>query len=127
MSKSLKNFITIEDALARHSARQLRFAFLLTTWNAKLDFKEASMQEVRGFEAVLNVRGCLDSSRHRTLRLTGGNPDVQNFFANVNALVVEAKANSVASDGHHHFNQPERDLLAKSVALFLRPPPPASS
>ena len=56
MSKSLKNFITIEDALERNSARQLRFAFLVQTWNAKLDFKESSMQEVRIAETTLNVR-----------------------------------------------------------------------
>lgn len=56
MSKSLKNFITIDDALTRYTARQLRFAFLSQTWNAKLDFKEASMQEVRGAEGLLNVR-----------------------------------------------------------------------
>ncbi|KAL8287549.1 hypothetical protein RQP46_003407 [Phenoliferia psychrophenolica] len=90
MSKSLKNFITIDDAVARHSARQLRFAFLLQTWNAKLDFKEANMQEVRVAETTLN-----------------------NFFANVNSYVAEAKADPVASDGHHHYEQPERDLLAK--------------
>lgn len=55
MSKSLKNFITIEDALERHSARQLRFAFLMQTWNAKLDFKESNMQQVRVAENTLNV------------------------------------------------------------------------
>ena len=59
MSKSLKNFITIEDALERNSARQLRFAFLVQTWNAKLDFKESSMQEVRIAETTLNVRSLL--------------------------------------------------------------------
>ncbi|KAM0750644.1 hypothetical protein T439DRAFT_325700 [Meredithblackwellia eburnea MCA 4105] len=90
MSKSLKNFITIEEALERHSARQLRFAFLLTTWNAKLDFKESAMQEVRGHESAIN-----------------------NFFANVNALVQEAKANPVASDAQHHYEQAERDISEK--------------
>jgi len=56
MSKSLKNFITIDDALEKYSARQLRFAFLLQNWNARLDFKESSMQEVRSAESLLNVR-----------------------------------------------------------------------
>jgi cysteinyl-tRNA synthetase len=62
MSKSLKNFITIEDALTRHTARQLRFSFLSTTWHAKLDFKESSMQDVASSEAILNV-----SSLHQSL------------------------------------------------------------
>jgi cysteinyl-tRNA synthetase len=55
MSKSLKNFITIDDALTRYTARQLRLSFLSTTWHAKLDFKDSSMQEVRISESVLNV------------------------------------------------------------------------
>ncbi|KAG5725595.1 Cysteinyl-tRNA synthetase, partial [Termitomyces sp. T112] len=33
MSKSLKNFITIDEILERHSARQLRLAFLTQLWN----------------------------------------------------------------------------------------------
>ncbi|BGP26154.1 cysteinyl-tRNA synthetase [Rhodotorula toruloides] len=90
MSKSLKNFITIDDALEKHTARQLRFAFLLQNWNARLDFKESAMQEVKSAETVLN-----------------------NFFTNVKALAAEAKERSVASDGHHHYEQAEQDLLAQ--------------
>ena len=56
MSKSLKNFITIDNALEKFTARQMRFAFLLQTWNARLDFKESVMQEVRSAESLLNVR-----------------------------------------------------------------------
>lgn len=55
MSKSLKNFITIDDALTRYTARELRLSFLSTTWHAKLDFKESSMAEVRSAQTVLNV------------------------------------------------------------------------
>ncbi|GAA5909081.1 hypothetical protein JCM6882_001183 [Rhodosporidiobolus microsporus] len=90
MSKSLKNFITIDDALEKHSARQLRFAFLSQNWAARLDFKEAAMQEVRSAEQLLN-----------------------NFFALIKALAVEAKEKSVASDGRHHYEQAEIDLMAK--------------
>ncbi|KAM0790212.1 hypothetical protein ACM66B_005526 [Microbotryomycetes sp. NB124-2] len=90
MSKSLKNFITIDDALTRNSARQLRFAFLLASWNSRLDFKESLMQEVKAGETLLN-----------------------NFFAIVNALLEEVRANAVASDGRHHYDQAEKELLAK--------------
>jgi len=55
MSKSLKNFITIDDALEKYTARQIRFAFLLQNWNARFDFKEDSMREVRSAEGILNV------------------------------------------------------------------------
>ncbi|GJN92849.1 hypothetical protein Rhopal_005887-T1 [Rhodotorula paludigena] len=90
MSKSLKNFITIDEALEKYSARQLRFAFLLQNWNARLDFKESSMQEVRSAESQLN-----------------------NFFAIVKALASEAVERAVASDGQHHYEQAEKELLAK--------------
>ncbi|BGP18099.1 cysteinyl-tRNA synthetase [Rhodosporidiobolus nylandii] len=90
MSKSLKNFITIDEALSTHSARQLRLAFLSQNWAARLDFKESAMQEVRGQEGLLN-----------------------NFFALIKALAVEAKEQAVESDGKHHYEQAEIDLMAK--------------
>jgi cysteinyl-tRNA synthetase len=121
MSKSLKNFVTIDDALLKYSARQLRFSFLLQTWNAKLDFKDSAMQEVRSAESLLNVRSRF-SHRHRTRNAKAHFSFchlAQNFFVVVNALSSEAKANRVASDGQHHFSQPELDLLAKCIrSLF---------
>lgn len=55
MSKSLKNFITIKEALSRYSARQLRLAFLLHAWNTTLDYSEATMAEALQTEKALNV------------------------------------------------------------------------
>ncbi|TFK25197.1 cysteinyl-tRNA synthetase [Coprinopsis marcescibilis] len=43
MSKSLKNFITIEEALEKYTANQLRLAFLLHPWHSKMDFSDESM------------------------------------------------------------------------------------
>ncbi|EDO19065.1 hypothetical protein Kpol_2000p30 [Vanderwaltozyma polyspora DSM 70294] len=63
MSKSLKNFITIDEALKMYSARQLRLAFASVQWNNQLDFKESLINEVRSTETSFN-----------------------NFFANVRAL-----------------------------------------
>uniref|UniRef100_T1KNQ3 Cysteine--tRNA ligase, cytoplasmic n=2 Tax=Tetranychus urticae TaxID=32264 RepID=T1KNQ3_TETUR len=54
MSKSLKNFITIKDALSKHSWRQLRLAFLLHTWNATLDYSDETMKDAISFEKYLN-------------------------------------------------------------------------
>lgn len=39
MSKSLKNFITIREALKHYSARQLRILFLMHNWNDVLDYR----------------------------------------------------------------------------------------
>ena len=55
MSKSLKNFITIEEALRDYSARQLRLAFMLQNWNARMDFRRDLMQDVRTKEETIDV------------------------------------------------------------------------
>jgi hypothetical protein len=55
MSKSLKNFISITDALKQHTSRQLRFLFLLHSWNDTLDYGENSMEGALKFEKLLQV------------------------------------------------------------------------
>ncbi|KDQ55793.1 hypothetical protein JAAARDRAFT_37217 [Jaapia argillacea MUCL 33604] len=86
MSKSLKNFITIDEILQKYTPRQLRLAFLTQTWNAKVDFSESSMTgEVRNIEVTFN-----------------------NFFAVVKALLLDA--DRIQSDGQHRYGEQERDL-----------------
>ncbi|KAI0633558.1 tRNA synthetases class I (C) catalytic domain-containing protein [Trametes polyzona] len=88
MSKSLKNFITIDEILQRYTARQLRLAFLTQLWNAKVDFSESLMTgEVRGIEIAFN-----------------------NFFTTVKALVSQAEAEGPKLDGKNRFQQAEREL-----------------
>lgn len=53
MSKSLKNFITIKEAVAQFSPRQLRLAFGFQPWNTQLDFK-MSLSHVKSFESTLS-------------------------------------------------------------------------
>ena len=55
MSKSLKNFITIQDALKKHSARQLRLAFLLHSWKDTLDYSDTTLHMAIQYEKFLNV------------------------------------------------------------------------
>ncbi|XP_011785503.1 PREDICTED: cysteine--tRNA ligase, cytoplasmic isoform X2 [Colobus angolensis palliatus] len=54
MSKSLKNFITIKDALKKHSARQLRLAFLMHSWKDTLDYSGNTMESALQYEKFLN-------------------------------------------------------------------------
>lgn len=54
MSKSLKNFITISDALKIYSARQLRLAFLLHSWKDTLDYSENTMEIAKSYEKLFN-------------------------------------------------------------------------
>ena len=60
MSKSLKNFITIGEALEKHSARQLRFLYLLHHWRDGLDYSENTMNKAmtteRKFKASILVK-----------------------------------------------------------------------
>ncbi|KAF8445055.1 cysteinyl-tRNA synthetase [Boletus edulis BED1] len=86
MSKSLKNFITIDDILQKFTPRQLRLAFLTQLWNAKVDFSDSLMTgEVKTIETTFN-----------------------NFFVTVKALLL---ANEGKSDGYHHYEDPEREVL----------------
>lgn len=43
MSKSLKNFITIRQALKEHSARQLRLMFLMQPWDKPMNFSDQTV------------------------------------------------------------------------------------
>lgn len=67
MSKSLKNFITIKDALNQYTASQLRLTFLLHSWKDTLDYSPSGMgtaieMERKIQEFFLNVKDCLRSS-----------------------------------------------------------------
>ncbi|XP_033841246.1 cysteine--tRNA ligase, cytoplasmic isoform X1 [Periophthalmus magnuspinnatus] len=54
MSKSLKNFITIKDALAKNTARQLRLAFLMHAWKDTLDYSPNTMESAVQYEKFMN-------------------------------------------------------------------------
>ncbi len=93
MSKSLKNFISIKEALKRYSARQLRFLFLQHTWSSTLIYKESSMQAAAAVDATFT-----------------------NFFANVQAIVREQRKKPVeheSADGllPNDHGAEERELL----------------
>ena len=90
MSKSLKNFISIDEALQTYSARQLRMAFLLQPWSSRMDFKQSAMAEVRTAEASFN-----------------------NFFASIRATVRDSRSKGDSfSDGEHHYGPREKELMA---------------
>jgi cysteinyl-tRNA synthetase len=95
MSKSLKNFITINEALQTYSARQLRLFFLLHQWDAKMDFKKSSMQETIQIEQT-----------------------IKNYFDNTKALVNKVNNDgsrnaTEAADGSitHRYNENEKKLV----------------
>lgn len=69
MSKSLKNFISINEALEKYSSRQLRLCFALVPWASQLDFKEALIQEAKNLETGFsnffkNIRALNNDYKH---------------------------------------------------------------
>ncbi|KAJ9057492.1 cysteinyl-tRNA synthetase, variant 3 [Entomophthora muscae] len=89
MSKSLKNFITIKEALARYTARQLRITFLMHQWDNGMDFKDSAMEEAINTEKLFN-----------------------NFLINAKALIHEARVNPPAFTGKHQYHDSEKQLMA---------------
>ncbi|KAL1524602.1 hypothetical protein AB1Y20_019491 [Prymnesium parvum] len=53
MSKSLKNFITIREALERDSARQIRLMFLLQAWDKPMDYSDQTIDDAKAKEKRL--------------------------------------------------------------------------
>ncbi|ESP02550.1 hypothetical protein LOTGIDRAFT_237933 [Lottia gigantea] len=54
MSKSLKNFITIQDALQTYTSRQIRFLYLLHSWKDTLDYGKPTMEMAVQYEKTVN-------------------------------------------------------------------------
>jgi len=50
MSKSLKNFITIRQAMEMHSARQLRMMFLMQPWDKGMNYSDQAIDMAREVE-----------------------------------------------------------------------------
>ncbi|KAI5844738.1 tRNA synthetases class I (C) catalytic domain-containing protein [Tricharina praecox] len=75
MSKSLKNFVSVRDALQRGgwTARGLRIVFLLGGWKEGIEVREGVLAEAKSWETVVNK-----------------------FFTNVKALMTEEELAEVA-------------------------------
>ncbi len=90
MSKSLKNFITIGDALKKYTCRELRLCFALVQWNNPLDFKDSLLAEARSLESAFSK-----------------------FFQKVRALQLDNQARLAAGELiGKKFNAPEKKLFA---------------
>ncbi len=50
MSKSLKNFITIRQALKEHTPRQLRLMFLLQPWDKPMNYSDQTVDDAKAKE-----------------------------------------------------------------------------
>ncbi|XP_053680120.1 cysteine--tRNA ligase, cytoplasmic [Anopheles nili] len=105
MSKSLKNFVTIQQALERHTATQLRLAFLLHSWKDTLDYSENTMEMAVQYERFLNefFLNVKDLTRHVQTgpardafdRWTSVEAELQQKFEGARAAIHEALCDNV--------------------------------
>jgi cysteinyl-tRNA synthetase len=89
MSKSLKNFITIKEALGRYPARQLRIMVLQHLWSATVLYRDSSMLAAAAFDTMLG-----------------------NYFATVQALIRQARPKTGDDDLSNNWAGGEASLLA---------------
>ncbi|XP_072171919.1 cysteine--tRNA ligase, cytoplasmic-like [Diadema setosum] len=85
MSKSLKNFVTIKQALETYSSRQIRLVFLLHSWKDTLDYSTATMESAVQYEKMINE-----------------------FFLNVKDIIHNSP--SSGCDAFHKWTEPELKL-----------------
>ncbi|TMS12941.1 Cysteine--tRNA ligase, cytoplasmic [Larimichthys crocea] len=103
MSKSLKNFITIKDALAKNTARQLRLAFLMHSWKDTLDYSSNTMESAVQYEKFmseffLNVKDILRAPTDITGRFEkweAAEMELNNSFYDRKAAVHEALCDNI--------------------------------
>lgn len=78
MSKSLKNFIKIKDALEKYDARQIRLLFLLHKYDEIMDYGNDSMTQVLDFDKIFssffhNIKGILRKQHPNDVQRWGNN------------------------------------------------------
>lgn len=104
MSKSLKNFITIQEALAKYTSRQLRLAFLTHSWYATLDYSENVMSEAKQLESFFDnffhyVKDLMQRQAPETLccvaKPTAAEKELHEKFTERQTAVHEALCDSV--------------------------------
>ncbi|XP_050080247.1 cysteine--tRNA ligase, cytoplasmic [Anopheles maculipalpis] len=105
MSKSLKNFVTIQQALEKHTATQLRLAFLLHSWKDTLDYSDNTMEMAVQYERFLNefFLNVKDLTRHVQTgpardafdRWGSAEAELQQKFADGRAAIHEALCDNV--------------------------------
>ena len=87
MSKSLKNFISIRQALEQNNARQIRLCFLMHKYNAPMDYGDNTMQHAIVVEKTF-----------------------QEFFHNVKAALRVANGGNLPASGHQKWSESEKNL-----------------
>lgn len=96
MSKSLKNFVTIREALEKAGPRELRMLFLLHNWGSDSEFSEESLEYARKVEQkVVNFISFCESSAEAPVVLSPGDREAMEFLEKTKTDVHAALCNNV--------------------------------
>ena len=121
MSKSLKNFVTIKEALETFTARQIRLMFLLQQWDRPVNFSDQSIGEAKEKENRFNsffarVADVIKTSNSR-MEFKWSEKD---FALNAKLMTSQSAVHSALCD---NFNTPAAmeslDDIVSSVNTYL--------
>ncbi|MEM2922333.1 MAG: cysteine--tRNA ligase [Candidatus Bathyarchaeia archaeon] len=120
MSKSLKNFITIKDALKKYSAEVLRYFFASSHYRSPLDYDEEKMRQA--YENVQSLNRTYREMCERVKNLEDSSSSDEKFLQQVEEIM--AGLNSVMEDD---FNTPQAlsylMRLSKQANIYLSQTP----
>ncbi len=107
MAKSLKNFITIKDALKKHGTETLRLFFAMSHYRSQVDFHEENLTQTKNtLDTLYNAIATLDNIKEKT----GTDSEIEETVQKIKAEFIE----SMDDD----FNTPEAvSSLFELVAL----------
>ena len=111
MSKSLKNFVTIREALLHYSATQLRIFFLIHAWNSVLDYSSQALEEAQVYEATIKNFFLSLKARLLQMRETG--------TTGIKWSERELKLQTTFSDAQTQLHSALCDSVNTSVAMKL--------
>eukprot|EP01006_Ploeotia_vitrea_P008701 TRINITY_DN20830_c0_g1_i1.p1 TRINITY_DN20830_c0_g1~~TRINITY_DN20830_c0_g1_i1.p1 ORF type:complete len:790 (-),score=145.35 TRINITY_DN20830_c0_g1_i1:1386-3677(-) len=122
MSKSLKNFITIKQALEHHSARQIRIMFLLQQWDKPMNYSDQAVDEAKAKEdSFKNLFGAVKAILREDWagRAVGWTKDERDLWNAVEAC--QRKTHLALSD---NFNTPlvmaELSELCSAMNVYMK-------
>jgi len=126
MAKSLKNFVTIREALAEHDAQAIRYFLLTTHYRAPLDYSEDALREAgRRVEAVYETLARIDELLGRVKVPEGegelARPEVAGAVEEKFREAMDDDFNTAAALGH--LSEPLRlaNELVEKPKQFGRP------
>eukprot|EP00051_Salpingoeca_urceolata_P028443 m.486900 g.486900 ORF g.486900 m.486900 type:complete len:825 (-) comp24665_c0_seq1:170-2644(-) len=139
MSKSLKNFITIRQALKSNTARELRLMFLLQPWDKRMNYSDQTMKEAQAkekqfrnfFDSVKAALrnpwlkskiGWVKTDRQLYVMLADTQTAVHDALCdNFNTLNAITAMCQLVSDANKFLSCPEppSPLLLKKIAIYL--------